>query len=90
MTETLDPLLRTRGVLDATALSKSVFYVLRAHGEFPAPDGFHNAGTTPVWRTSTVRRWIEEQLERSRAEHQAKRLTRRRTGHADVPTTQAA
>jgi len=70
----LDPLLRNKQVLAATSLSKTSFYLLRASGEFPLPDGFLNKGQTPVWRTSTVVAWIDAQLISSRARGPTHRL----------------
>jgi hypothetical protein len=48
----------------------------------PEPDGYLNHGQTPVWTDETVDQYIAAVLEHSRAQHQAKRLSRRRAAPA--------
>ena len=90
MTEQVDALLRIKSVLAFTALSNSVFHQLRGLNKFPPPDGYLNDGRTPVWRASTIRQWIDAELERTRARGPTHRMASGRLGAAAERGTKRA
>lgn len=59
----VDPFVRIKFVVAATALSRATIYRLIASGNFPLP--CHPTPHTTAWRLSVVREWLDER-ERTR------------------------
>jgi predicted DNA-binding transcriptional regulator AlpA len=54
----IDPFVRIKFVVAATALSRATIYRLIASGNFPLP--CHPTPHTTAWRLSVVRAWLEQ------------------------------
>ena len=57
----IDPFMRKRAVLKATALGYTKFHEEIAAGTFPKPDGFLGP-RSPFWRESTIAAWQAARL----------------------------